>query len=286
MVLQVEEGEVCLGEGVSLLTRGRAGLGRRCDTTALEQLGELVVGHDDVLAAAAQTVQEYLLAHDDLGQVVVQQVRIQLHHWLGVHPDGRVDDAHLVGREPLLQLLEQGVGQVDVVGAVLHVGCEFSRGEVLTAFAHSVDDFLALLPQFILNSQCLEAAAHSGGVLRPGHRQGVEPQLGLDTELPREDGTIEDGVVAEDGLVAVVQRLEEPAHVVTTVGIDGPIVHLDAHTDHLEQWAADVGFRCDLRQGIILVVVCLEVDCYDVHHSLSPLSRRAVRHAVYLICVS
>ena len=178
--------------------------------------------------------------------MVFQQERIQFDHGLGVHPDGLVDDHELGYWEPLPQLLEQGVGQVHVVGTVRHVRAHLGRGEVLAPLTQCVDNLSALLPQLVVLRQCLEAAAHSGLVCRPCHRQRVEPQLGVDAELPREDGPVEQGVVAEDRLVAIVQRLQELTRVVASVGIHWSVVDLDPNTDDLEARVADVRFSGDL----------------------------------------
>ena len=232
--LQGGELEVGLGEGIRLLARGPADLHRRLDTPLAQQLGELVVRHDELFALAAKGVHQLLLADLHRHEVGRQLVHVQLDRGLGVHADGGVDHPHLGDGEPLAQLLEQGVGQVDVVRTVAHVCCKLCGSEVPAPLAYGEHHLLPLLAQLVLLGQCLEAAADRGLMQGARHRQGVQPELGVDAELPRQDGPVEHGVVAEDGLVGVVERLEELAHIVATVGIDRSVVDLDAHTDHLE----------------------------------------------------
>ena len=70
--------------------------------------------------------------------MVGQRLSIQGQPGSGEHLDGQVDELQLLlGEAALYHALKDFPGEFDIVDAVLAIGCEFLRGEVLPAFARS-----------------------------------------------------------------------------------------------------------------------------------------------------
>ena len=109
------------------------------------------------------------------------------------------------------------------------------------------------------------------------HTQCVKPELGLDPVVPRQDSPVEHGVVAEDRLVAVVNGVEEPSHVLTGIPVNLFVVDLDGHADHLEPLVAYVFFCRHLGQRVLTVVVGLEVYGHDVHDAVFLIASSVLR---------
>ena len=155
-------------------------------------------------------------------------------HRFGVHADGLVDHQQFAGRYLLPQNLEQLVGKFHIVDAVAAVPGEINGREVCVVFAQCVDHLVTLGTQTIVIDQLLEAAPYGDVMDRAGHGQGVQPQLRLHPVVPRQDGTVERCVVAQDGCVAEVDGLEEGCDQRLGYPLGRAVVLLDPHHDRLE----------------------------------------------------
>ena len=202
---------VCLGEGPRLLACLQTGLGGWLHPEALEVLSELVIGHEHVLHrlrpahALAEVLDQGALAGAHFLKMLLQQRHVEFDHWVGVHPQRLINHQQLAGWETHLEFVEQLLGHVHIVLAVLAVLSEVSLSEVSLALTQCSHHLVALLAQTVVRRQLGKRSTHSDVVQWAGHAQGVQPQPWLDAEVPRQDGPIERCVVAQDGPLAVVQ---------------------------------------------------------------------------------
>ena len=159
MFQHVSHALVRLGEGPRLLARLQAGLGGRLHTEALEVRSELVVGHEHLLHrcltahTVAQIGHQGALAGTDFFEVLLQQRHVEFNHWVGVHPQRLINHQQLAGWETHLELVEQLLGQVHIVLAVLAVLSEVSLSEVSLALAQCSHHLITLLAQPVVRHQ-------------------------------------------------------------------------------------------------------------------------------------
>ena len=73
-----------------------------------------------------------------LGQVQVELGYIELQHWVAEHTDGDINESLLLGGEADVELLEQRIGQVHIVDAVVAVQVKFTLCKVGAALTSRI----------------------------------------------------------------------------------------------------------------------------------------------------
>ena len=201
MFQQGSELLVRLTESIRHPAGANAHLHRRLDTVSLEEAGELLVAHQGSLGFLFRAVQpklgnEVALAVHHLVKMLGQHGHVEFNGRVRIHTQDDIDDTQFLCGEAPLHLLEELVRKLHVVDAVGCVAFKFFCVEVCTAFAQCIDHLVALRTKCIVGDESFQTTTYTDVVQRTRHGERVQPELRLDTKVPRQDGPIEGSVVA------------------------------------------------------------------------------------------
>ena len=148
----------------------------------------------------------------DTLQPLFQQGLVEAQGRLGEQAHRPVDQQQLVQRDRRLQGLEQPIGQLRVLPAVVDVGVLLAQRQgkkVLQAHTAHLRHGRALDPQPELGRQVRQAQTEQVAVAHPRHAQGVDDQLRADSEVPGQDRHVELGVVGDHKLAIKLVPLQD-----------------------------------------------------------------------------
>ena len=258
------EVDIRLGEGVGWPARRRTDLHRWVGPRTTQQLGELLVGHE-ILDTRAAAQKRCSLAADFLLQLLLHARDVDAQDGVAEHLLSHVDQLQLLVRDVVEELPEDLVGVLHVVDAIRAKRTLFLVGQLLLALGVSQRVTLHLASKSMGLGDGVEVVAHVVTMRRAGHGQGVEIHRRADVVDVRADEPVEGCVVCQHGALGPVDLPQCQWDVLAGVPERLAIADFDAHAVGVEAVVADVLRGVDLpRQGVVLVVVGLEVDRDDL----------------------
>ena len=150
---------VALSQSECLLTCGGANLHGWRYAVLNQTLGKLLVRHESLTVGTGLGNQGFFLALY-LDQVLLQNWQVELEGGLSEHPQGQVNQFEFLLVEVLAENVEQVVGQLDIVFAVLTILSKVCLGEVGTALTYRRNNLSAFLTQVVALGGFRQTVAH------------------------------------------------------------------------------------------------------------------------------